>query len=507
MSSEVDLVIPFRAFPNHSLSKRQTRDLARKAEKEYGRLIDTLTYSGLRAVGRRGESLGHILVFVSCPESLLNTLRKREGLPPPLAPADRLRLVYKFVTAPPADGGLGIVPTPGEWDLVEDAMLLHDKEFNDNWIRTWTRKMTTEGQLARIRDMFGDSTALYFAFLRAYTTSLALPATLGGIFYFLEKPYHPAYAFCLLIYSTLFTEYWRVAERVFTARFSPPESFPQSASKNGPASALTRDKALRQSTSGITWWRRDLRVLASFPIIALCAAALVILITSIFVYEAFITQLYAGPGRKIVAFTPTIMFVLLIPRFLAVYRKLATSLTSWENHSVRRSSASIDSVNTYENALATSRAKQAHAASLTLKTFVLTSLVSYLGLFLSAFVYVPFGEEVMHAVQVWIAGVDVRNSRFGSVVEKLRSLGLNDTLVGTLGSHSSSLHAKGGASSIWETDILGARQKLNPSRLTDQMFACVVTNQLSQNFNEIGLPFILRFIEKKPWKKTARASQ
>lgn len=79
MTADVDLVIPFRAFPNHTLSKKKTREGAKKAEKEYTRLIDTLTYSGLRAVGRRGESLGHILIFVACPEPLLKTLRNREG--------------------------------------------------------------------------------------------------------------------------------------------------------------------------------------------------------------------------------------------------------------------------------------------------------------------------------------------------------------------------------------------------------------------------------------------
>jgi len=41
-------------------------------------------------------------------------------------------------------------------------------------------------------------------------------------------------------------------------------------------------------------------------------------------------------------------------------------------------------------------------------------------------------------------------------------------------------------------DASRARQKLNPARLRDQMFAYTVTNQFINTFIEVGLPFILR---------------
>lgn len=75
---DVDLIIAFRATKKISLSKQQTREEARKAEQQYKRLIETLTYAGLKAVGRRGESLGHILVFVTCPPKHVEELVKRE---------------------------------------------------------------------------------------------------------------------------------------------------------------------------------------------------------------------------------------------------------------------------------------------------------------------------------------------------------------------------------------------------------------------------------------------
>ena len=75
---DVDLVISFRATKPTSLSKQQTREDARKAEQQYKRLIETLTYAGLKAVGRRGESLGHLLIFVTCPPKLVEELVRRE---------------------------------------------------------------------------------------------------------------------------------------------------------------------------------------------------------------------------------------------------------------------------------------------------------------------------------------------------------------------------------------------------------------------------------------------
>lgn len=75
---DVDLVICFRTAKSASLSKQQTREEARKAEQQYKRLIQTLTYAGLKAVGRRGESLGHLLVFVVCPQEHVRELVKRE---------------------------------------------------------------------------------------------------------------------------------------------------------------------------------------------------------------------------------------------------------------------------------------------------------------------------------------------------------------------------------------------------------------------------------------------
>jgi anoctamin-10 len=116
---------------------------------------------------------------------------------------------------------------------------------------------------------------------------------------------------------------------------------------------------------------------------------------------------------------------------------------------------------------------------LTLKTFALTSIVAYLGLAMSAFVYVPFGVEVMQYVQSWL-------------FEPHRSPFLMNT-AGSVHVGANATAASAGAG-MWEASSSSAVLKLNPRRLRDQMFAYTVTNQVVNTFVEVGLPFVLRFV-------------
>ncbi|KAF8159945.1 calcium-activated chloride channel-domain-containing protein [Crassisporium funariophilum] len=483
---DVDLVITFRATKKTSLSKQQTREDARKAEQQYKRLIETLTYAGLKAVGRRGESLGHLLVFVTCPPKHVEELVRRErhsdflsGLPvtpvpnvQPLSPADRLRLVYSYISSTPKDGGLGISPDAPEWDLVESIFPLHDREFNEHWVRAWKPRNIASVQLERIREQFGDSLALYFAFLSSYTRSLVVPASLGLAAHFLLPPYAPVYSILLCVWSIGFVEWWRIHERILSLRFGTRGSF-------------RVEKQRAQYKQGMQWWARELRVIASVPVIIIFAGILSAILTGIFVFEAFVAQLYQGPGKQVITFLPTLLFVILVPRFLAIYQAIAVKLTIWENHAH----------------------KSTYTASLTLKTFALSALVAYMGLSLSAFVYVPFGEGVMRSVQAYLFNGTVATQGFGATLRDM----LNGTLV-TMNTDSGMLPDAFSASGkskvgIWDMDSINVTTKLNPGRLRDQMFAYTVTNQAVNTFLEVGLPFVLRRFRKgKSPAKTAHVS-
>ncbi|KAF9236909.1 calcium-activated chloride channel-domain-containing protein [Melanogaster broomeanus] len=481
MPPHVDVVLVFRAASKRTPpSKEQIRQDVAKAERQYTALIDTLTGVGLKAVGRRGENQDQLLVLVTCPPDVLVKLVHRErnsdflyGLPMskppsavgdldsgPLSPANRIRLVHDYITSAPQDGGLGIIPGCREWDLVQSVMVLHNHEFNEQWIRLWTRHRIASGQLERVRDQFGESIALYFFFLTAYTRALMFPSLLGIVFYFFGTPYSALYSTLLFIWSVVFVEWWRLQERILSVRWCTRGSF-------------RVEKRRADYEHGLSWWRKEARKTASIPVILLFAAVLAVLLTGIFILEAFVTKLYKGPGHRIVAFSPTLLFAALVPQLLGVYKANAKRHTDWENHAHQSS----------------------HASSLSNKVFTLSAINAYLGLALSAFVYVPFGEGVMHLVQHHLFSWGA-HTRAAAVLERL-NLHLNDTLKFGFGGGGEVKAAVGkvAAHSLFEADRANARQKLNPSRLQEQMFAFTVTNQMVNNFQEIGLPYVLRAIE------------
>ncbi|RDX50828.1 DUF590-domain-containing protein [Lentinus brumalis] len=477
MAPQVDLVLVFRSSPGKVLSKPQARENARQATQQYTRLLEVLKNGRLQAVGKRGEKEGQLLVLVQCPESTLARLVQRErysdflcGLPAtnptatrdlasePLTPANRLRLVYTYVTATLADGGLGVAPGSSNWDRVESVMVLHDHEFNEAWIRAWTTRQLGFVKFDKIREQFGEAVAIYFHFLSFYTKHLLFISAVGVRFYFFAQPYSTIYSSILLLWSITFVEWWRIKQRQLSVRWGTKGSF--------------RVEKRRAQYVPLPWWRKDLRALASLPVILFFASVLAVLLTGIFVFEAFVTHLYTGPGHKLIGFSPTILFVALVPRLLSIYHSYAISFTNWENHAHQST----------------------HDASLTIKTFSLSAIVAYLGIALSAFVYVPFGEEVMAAVQYYLFHDNsFAKTWVGSI---LTSLSANVTAP-----FNTTSTGKGDNSSIpltnrtfWETDSVNARTKLNPKRLQDQMFAFTVTNQVVNTFLEIGLPFILRAV-------------
>ncbi|KAH6916436.1 calcium-activated chloride channel-domain-containing protein [Coprinopsis sp. MPI-PUGE-AT-0042] len=475
-SPDVDLVIDFRVSKTLSVTKQQTREEARKAEKQYTRLIETLTHAGLKAVGRRGELLGHILVFVSCPQALLDNLIKRErllsGLPvtpiaagsstQSLSPADRIRIIHSYISSTPSDGGLGISSDSSDWDLVHSMFPLHNRQFNSAWVKTWKPRNITSMSLSSIREEFGDALAYYFGFLSSYTSFLAFPAALGVFAHYFLLPFSPAYSILIALWATFFIEWWRVREQTLGLRFGTRNSF-------------RVEKRRAQYKPGLSWWQREFRMLLTVPVIVAFGATLVAILTATFVFEAFITHLYQGPGQQLIGFSPTIVFVLFVPRFLALYNAIAIRLTDWENHAHQ---------STYAN-------------SMTLKMFALGALVSYSGISLSAFVYVPFGEGVMHAVQTLLFKPSTATETgLRALVKSVLNGTASAVPTGAEKSVASdgmqSKTAPGPHGGLWDMNVMNARKKLNPGRLRDQMFAITVTNQIVNSFLEIGLPFVLR---------------
>lgn len=125
---------------------------------------------------------------------------------------------------------------------------------------------------------------------------------------------------------------------------------------------------------------------------------------------------------------PTVVLALSLPTISSYLEKVAIKLTAWENH----------------------RTADRHEESLTQKVFVLNSITKFLPIFLTAFVYVPFGEGII--------------SRLQSHMRRI-------------------LGDKSG-------DLLNSEFRVETSRLKSEVVALVVTEQLSSFAEELILPLV-----------------
>ena len=114
-----------------------------------------------------------------------------------------------------------------------------------------------------------------------------IPAVLGILFHLRGKLYSPVYSFLLVLWSIGFVEWWRVRERIIAMR-------------NGTRGSFRVEKRRAQYHEGFPWWMREIRMATSVPVILLFIVVLLTLLTAIFVFEAFVTRLYTGPGHKFI---------------------------------------------------------------------------------------------------------------------------------------------------------------------------------------------------------------
>ncbi|WVR03117.1 hypothetical protein IAU60_000107 [Kwoniella sp. DSM 27419] len=468
----VDFVIPFSV----AVGKNQARAQSQGEIKEgYELLLRALEGEGglkiATRAGRGGKGQEEVWVFVGATEEKVGELVEREktldrnhNLPPAArprepSPSTRIRLLYNVLTAPSIQDGLGITPGEGKWERVKSIMALHDEEADKAWVEKWTTG--GDWRIGLLKGLDGAEGAglgehqpppvhLYFNFLTTYTLSLLPLSIISTLFYLLTPAdsYPPLYAFLLSLYATTFVAIWRVKERKLAVRWGTrgcesvavgrlrPEYVANLGLDNSPSESAV--SAVQQGNDS----KRDLKIAVSVPVIIACGVGLGVVLLGIFMLEAFVGQAYEGVGKEIVPLIPTALFAIVVPQIVAAYGSLSKAMVKWEDHPTPVGAEK----------------------SLTAKTFAMNGIVAYLGLFLSAYVYVPFGSLIMARVHQDLTHSEVR------VSESPEKAGLGPR---TSASKQKSIKA---------------------GRLKGQLFAYTVTNQAINVFLELGLPFIMRFV-------------
>ena len=299
----------------------------------------------------------------------------------PITEAERLRLVYMMITKPRTEGGAGITPKKDEWENVESIFPLHDHQFNKTWIKEWTQKYFLDiRDLSVIRDRFGEKIAFYFAFLQSYLLFLCFPALVGFCSWVLLGSYSPIYAVINCLWCVVFVEYWKKQEidLAFQWGVSGISKIQQARPEFKHEGEVT-DPVTGEKIKTYSPFKRLQRQVLQIPFALLAAVMLGTLICTCFSIEIFISEVYSGPLKSVLVFLPTVILTVVMPTLTTLLTGFATKLTDLEN---------------YET-------KDAHESALIQKIFVLNFITSYMPIFLTAFVYVPFATVLVPYLDIF----------------------------------------------------------------------------------------------------------
>lgn len=424
-----------------------------EAEAGFVQLIQALTDVGLATEVRNGD-LGSLLIFVklasadllgqqvycgrlqdwlqgirtSGPNSDLAKVLEDE----PVTEAERLRLVYQLIIRPENDGGSGINQASSKWKYVNDVFPLHDQAFNKSWIQKWAKKwLLDEADLDDIRNKFGESVAFYFAFLRSYFILLTFPSAMGFAAWMLLGQFSSTYALGCGLWSVIFLEYWKKKEVDLAVQWGvrgvSAIQLPRPEFKwDYEAEDLVTGEPVKVYPSR----KRIQTQLLQIPFAIACIVVLGGLVVVANSLEIFINQVYDGPGKQYLGFVPTMILVIFTPTFSAVLMKAANALTHRENY------------NTLD----------AHKAALVQKQFVLNFMTSYMALIFTAFVYIPFGDILLPFLDFWR-----RTAQFLTFSEK---------------------------------PLPTQQFRIDPERISSQMFYFTVTAQVVNFATEVIVPYV-----------------
>ncbi|KAL1303378.1 hypothetical protein AAFC00_006773 [Neodothiora populina] len=389
---EVDYVIVFRFATTEK----------KAAEDSFANLVEKLASIGLATEVRNGDNHS-LLVFVkvaseehvfgevyrSRVRDWIHGIRAaapqqetRQSLEAePLHEAERLRVIYQLITNPEEEGGAGITPKKGKWKNVESIFALHDHAYNKEWIKRWSTKYLLSPQdLDEIRDRLGEKIAFYFAFTQSYFTFLVFPAAIGAAAWLFLGNFSSTYGIISTLWSVVFVEYWKHQETDLAVRWGV----------RGVSKIQTKRKEFeheKEATDPVTGEKMQIfpatkrlqRQLLQIPFAIGAATVLGTMIATCFGIEIFISEIYNGPLKWALVFLPTVLLTTILPVLTGIFTSFAEQLTRFEN---------------YET-------DAAFQTAMTQKIFVLNFITSYLPIFLTAFVYVPFGSIIVPYLDIF----------------------------------------------------------------------------------------------------------
>lgn len=286
-------------------------------------------------------------------------------------PALRRRLVYETII------GSNILAMP----CVEGAFPAGSPSLNSKLLLDSSRCVTIDYN--RLRLQYGENIGLLYGFVRYMLKQLVIPATLGVSWLFLGEPFSTLLSLLMLVWAAGFLIYWRHIERRLSVEWGTLH-----------CSRIVTPRVGYNKTDLATC---QIRSALFIPVGILLGLVYVVGMIAILVGEIFFTQLYDGPLKPVMALLPTGANVVGGVVFSMVYSKVLTVWLEWADPS---------SEEVYNR-----RYNQA--------MFFATFLLNYTPLFLTAYLYLPFGNRLVNYI------VPLRQSKFGQMVGIVPEFNLN----------------------------------------------------------------------------------
>ncbi|KAI9236942.1 hypothetical protein MVEG_01705 [Podila verticillata NRRL 6337] len=405
LDTYADFVLVFKyKAPTKKDSAPSKLEYEQKTIEAYQKVITKLARVGLQHETRPS---GHdtLLVFILCPwavlkreatrdsihdwltgvkvadtaeaEQLLQPAKVRDESLDNVTDSDRLRLISELITGLPTEGGAGI--HPGHDEFVDSILPLHDKAFNMSWLKSWSTKWSVNHKdLTVVRDHFGEKVAYYFEFLQFYFQWLAFPTGLGVLVHYFGSTFSIFYGVCVIFWSVIFTESWKRREQELALWWGVHNvSKTEMRRPEFKGDTIEVDPVTGEMTPFFSPYKRWTRKLAGLPVILGGALVLAAVITAVFGIEVFFTMYYDGYMKAVLIYVPMVLYSLAIPNVAAICKSVAKQLTEYEN---------------YE----TSGSYEYHLMQ---KVFIFNALTSYMSILLTAYIYIPFGPQVITTAQ------------------------------------------------------------------------------------------------------------
>jgi len=187
-----------------------------------------------------------------------------------------------------------------------------------------------------VREYFGETIAMYFAFLGFYTFFLTAPAVLGIVTqFFFSNHQLSVVLFCMfnLVWATIFLESWKRNTAVLAYRWGTINTEQYEEPRAAFYGYLGKDPVTGRLQPQYSSFRRHLKFYGvSVPVMLLALVIAWFAMLSYFNMEDIMKPMYQGDATLYglcVSLVPTVVYAVIVLILNAIYHPLAVALNRW----------------------------------------------------------------------------------------------------------------------------------------------------------------------------------